>query len=67
MVVNNSKQDIKYHLAMMPLTEENLFKTSSCPVPAGKMAYESWPHAIYQLLIPDIFIVDIKDQVVCEY
>jgi hypothetical protein len=66
-VVNNSNHDIKYHLAMMPLTEENLFKTSSCPVLAGKMVYESWPHAIYQLLIPEIFIIDTNGKVKCEY
>jgi hypothetical protein len=66
-VVNNSKHDIKYHLAMMPLKEENFFKTSSCPVAASISAIESWPYPIYQLLIPEIFIIEIKDQVTCEY
>lgn len=66
-VNNNSEHDIKYHLAMMPLTEESLFKTSSCPVLAGKFSFETWPHQIYQLLIHEIFIVDIGKETTCEY
>ena len=66
-VVNHYKHDIKYHLSMMPLKEEKLFKTSSCPVLAGKMAFESWPFPIYQLLIPEIFIIETKHNIKCEY
>lgn len=66
-VTNNSEYDIKYHLAMMPLTEESLFKTSSCPVMAGKVLFETWPHQIYQLLIPEIFTIEIGDEVTCKY
>lgn len=66
-VTNNSQYNIKYHLAMMPLKEEKLFKTSSCPVFARKMVFESWPYPIYQLLIPEIFIIEVTDKVKCEY
>jgi len=66
-VVNNSKYDIKYHLVMMPLKEEKFFRTSSCPVLAGKMVFESWPFPIYQLLVPEIFIVEETDKKKCEY
>lgn len=66
-VVNNSKYDIKYHLAMMPLKENKLIKTSSCPVSAGKMVFESWPFPIYQLLVPEIFIIEATDKIKCEY
>lgn len=66
-VTNHSANDIKYHLAMMPLASERLVKTSSCPVSAGLMAFESWPFPIYQLLVPEIFIVEKSDQSKCEY
>jgi len=66
-VENHSKFNIKYHLAMMPLKERKMFKTSSCPVSAGNMAFESWPFPIYQLLIPKIFIINIGDKIKCEY
>ena len=52
---------------MMPLKEERMLKTSSCPVSAGNMAFESWPFPIYQLLIPKIFRVNIEDKKKCEY
>ena len=66
-VENHSKFDIKYNLAMMPLKEGRMLKTSSCPVSAGNMAFESWPFPIYQLLIPKIFRVNIEDKTKCEY
>ncbi len=66
-VTNNSDTDIKYHLVMMPLKEGKFLKTSSCPIPAGIAAYEFWSYPIYQLMIPEIFIVEIKDQATCEY
>lgn len=66
-VVNNSKQSIKYHLAMMPLKEGKLIKTSSCPVLAGTSAFETWPFPIYQLVIVEISCIETTKKMKCEY
>ena len=64
---NYGKYDIKYHLHMMPLDDERMLKTSSCPVLSGMATFESWPHPIYQLLINTFKIVEINDKAKCEY
>ncbi len=66
-VKSHYSKDIKYHLAMMPLEKESLYKTSSCPVRAGLSVYESWPYPIYQLMIPKIFILADEHSGKCEY
>jgi len=42
---------LKFDIAMMPLDKDRLYKTSSCPVMAGKMSFESWPYPIFQLVL----------------
>ena len=66
-VYNYGKYDIKYHLHMMPLNDERMLKTSSCPVLSGMAVFESWPYPIYQLLINNFKIIEIKDTAKCEY
>lgn len=56
--VNNPfPKTMKYHAVMMLLDSDKLYKTSSCPVLAGKIAIESWPHAVFELLLFDFRLV----------
>jgi hypothetical protein len=58
---------LKYSLGMMLLNErsDQVYSTSSCPVFTG--AFESWPHAIFQLVFTDFQLLDPSDksQLVC--
>lgn len=57
--VNNPfPKTMKYHAVMMLLDSDKLYKTSSCPVLAGKIALERWPHVVFQLLLFDFHFVD---------
>ena len=53
-VHNPFARDLRYHLAVMPLGEKDLFKTSSCPVLAQKQALEHWPYPLFQLIVADM-------------
>lgn len=51
-VKNPFPRPLKYHLLMLLPTDGELRRTSSCPVIAnGGQAFESWPHAIFQLVL----------------
>src|SRR5215813_8698388 len=53
-VTNPFGRSVKYHAAMMLPSSDKLLKNSSCPViGGGKMAFESWPNAIFQLVLFD--------------
>lgn len=53
-VTNPFKKSLKYHASMMLPTSDKLHKISSCPVLGdGRMAFESWPNAIFQLVLFD--------------
>lgn len=67
--VNNPfPKTVKYHAVMMLLESDKLYKTSSCPVVAGKIAYERWPHAIFELLLFDFRLVgDDASKSRCEF
>lgn len=64
---NHTKHLIKYHATMMPLSKEQLYKTSSCPIDPGLVVFESWPYPIYQLFIPKIFILKKGESRKCVY
>lgn len=66
-VENYSKYNIKYHLSLMPLEKDGLYKTSTCPLLAGFSAGESWPYPIFQLLVTEIFILEDSRRTMCEY
>lgn len=67
--VNNPfSKTMKYHVVMMLLDSDKLYKTSSCPVLAGKVAFERWPHAIFELLLFDFRLVgDDESKSRCEF
>jgi hypothetical protein len=67
--VNNPfSRTMKYHAVMMLLDSDKLYKTSSCPVLAGKIAFERWPHAVFELLLFDFRLVgDGASESRCEF
>ncbi|NIO38738.1 MAG: hypothetical protein GTO41_00175 [Burkholderiales bacterium] len=57
--VNNPfPKAMKYHAVMVLPESDKLYKTSSCPVSAGKIALERWPHAVFELLLFDFRLVE---------
>ena len=68
-VTNPFKQTMKYHASMMLPTSDKLAKTSSCPVGGGgRMAFESWPSAIIQLVLFDFRLLgEGTQQTACEF
>ena len=68
-VTNPFDKRVKYHAGMMLPTGDKLLKTSSCPVlGGGRMAFESWPNAIFQLVLFDFRLLDEGgQQMACEF
>jgi hypothetical protein len=75
-ITNGFPQAVKYRLGIMlpsdpeppPGQPPIVRRTSACPVLPGKVSYEHWPHAIFQLVAADFRLVDPNDSavMVCE-
>ena len=48
---------LKYRAGMLLPQAKGIRTTSSCPVMAGKLAYETWPHPILVVYMKDITVV----------
>lgn len=67
LTVNNPfSRPLHYKMGMMPLGEENLYKTSSCPVVARGAAYEQWPHPIFQIAVGGFYFLKEGEELVCK-
>lgn len=67
-VRNPFPKTIKYHAAMMLPASDRLRKTTSCPVLSdGRMAFEMWPHAIFQLVLSDFRVIEDTQRLPCDY
>jgi len=68
-VTNPFERTLKYHAGMVLPANDNLLKTTTCPViGGGRMAFESWPNAILQLKLFDFRLLDGgATQSVCEF
>ncbi|WPD21478.1 MAG: hypothetical protein SD837_14870 [Candidatus Electrothrix scaldis] len=64
-VHNPFARDLRYRLAITPLGKEGLFKTSSCPVLAGKQVFEHWPYPLFQVAVADIHFLKQGDDMSC--
>ena len=53
-VSHRMPQNLKYTLGMMLPSGGEVFATESCPVQPGATVYETWPHAVFQLVIKDL-------------
>lgn len=67
-VTNYFPQFIKYRAGMMLPTSDEIRGTSSCTVMSdGRVAYEHWPHPIFQLVLTDFRAVEMSDgQISCD-
>lgn len=61
-ITNPFKQALKFDMGMMPLDQERLLKTSSCPVIAGGFSFESWPDPLFQVVLANARFVDLKGE-----
>lgn len=67
LTVNNPfSRPLHYKLEMMPLDKERLYKTSSCPVIAGGMVYEHWPHPIFQIVVTGLYFLKEDEELICK-
>ena len=68
-VTNPFGRPVKYHAGMMLPSSDKVLKTSSCPVMGGgKIAFESWPNAIFQLVLSDFQLLEEgATQMPCEF
>lgn len=64
---NPFRRHLKFHMAFMPLDQDRMFKTSSCPVVPGGSAFEHWPFPIFQLLLFQPRLLEQDAAGVCEF
>jgi hypothetical protein len=65
--VSNPFQDmLKFRMAIMPLDQERLLKTSSCPVGAGLKSFEMWRYPIFQVLLAGGHTLPKDSKEICE-
>jgi len=57
---------LKYHLDLVDF-EGELHPTSSCPVLPGISAFETWPHAIPELIISEVHVIPESQAQTCVY
>jgi hypothetical protein len=66
-ITNPFKQALKFDMGMMPLDQERLVKTSSCPVIAGGFSFESWGEPLFQVVLTNARFIDLKgEHVACD-
>jgi hypothetical protein len=66
LVVNNPFANaLKFSMGMMPLDQDKLLKTSSCPVVAGGKIFETWPFPIFQIVLGNGRLLDESDKLAC--
>lgn len=65
-VKNPLDKEIKYHLDMIDF-KGNPHITSTCPVGAGRSAFEMWPHPIPELRVSNVHVALNSEQGICIY
>ncbi len=64
---NPFSRTLKFDMGMMPLEQPRLLKTSSCPILPGTTSFESWPRPLFQVVLANARLIDVKDgHSVCE-
>jgi hypothetical protein len=68
LTVSNPFPDmLKFRMAIMPLDQQGLLKTSSCPVGARIRSVEMWPDPIFQVVLTGGHTLPKDTKVICEY
>lgn len=65
-VENPFSKAIRYSMGIMPLDQERLLKTSSCPVIAKGSVFEIWPFPIFQIVVANIHFQKESDDGACK-
>jgi len=65
-VKNPLDKTIKYHLNMIDFNGK-AHNTSSCPVRAGLSVFETWPHAIPEIIVTNIHLALKGEKGMCIY
>lgn len=64
-VKNSFDRSLRIRMGMMPLSEERLVRTSSCPVISGGSGFEMWPYPIFQVMLADMQLLGTNDSMAC--
>jgi hypothetical protein len=64
-IQNRFARDVKYRAGMQVPERKGFSNTSSCPVKAGKMAIEMWPHPIVSVLMKDLRFLEAGADLKC--
>lgn len=65
-VKNPFSKAIRYNMGIMPLDQEKLLKTSSCPVKAKLSMFEIWPFPIFQVVVANMHFQKEEDDSSCK-
>lgn len=57
---------LRFNMGIMPLSKENLLKTSSCPVRPKRQSIELWPYPIFQVALANLRFLEEDASHVCE-
>jgi hypothetical protein len=67
LTVNNPfRKMLRFDMGIMPLGRDDLYKTSSCPVPSGLRSIEHWPYPIFQVALGNGRFLEESDTVACD-
>lgn len=66
-VSNPFQETLKFNMGIMPLDENDLYKTSSCPVIPGGQAFEMWPDPIFQVALANGHVLAPDSSTACVY
>lgn len=65
-VHNGTPKVIKYRAQMRPSGQKKWYPTSICPVQAGLMSFEQWPHGIETMELSDFRVLAQDANMVCD-
>ncbi len=57
---------LKYKAAMQVPPKNDPIATSTCPVLAGKLGIETWPHPVFQVLLSDFHFLPSLESTTCD-
>lgn len=65
-IKNPFEKFIKFNLDMVDFAGQP-HQTSSCPVLAGGLAFEAWPHPIPEIIVTNVMFLNDGEPLVCKY
>lgn len=64
-VSNPFREILKFNMGIVPLEQDDLYKTSSCPVIAGGQSMELWPDPLFQVALANGHVLAPSDNMAC--